>query len=288
MWQIFLLFYFVFGASSYLLRRVIAKRFPENNRLINATFFIFFLFPLGLVMSFFFPHNLNVGAVNLILLLGGSIIWPVFNITAYSANKHVDVGIYTVINNLSPVFTLAIALTFLDEKLTVAQCIGIFMLIFSGLIVALPQLISKNKADIEGILLCVLSTAILGVAVAYEKFMLGRVDFGTYLIFGWGAQIAWSVFLARRELHQLPKLARDKNTKNVLFWYGATNSLKSASFISALKISGSASIIGAATDFMSVVVVVSAYFILKETSHIVFKISGAILGIVGLIIITLK
>src|SRR5258708_4172464 len=105
MWQFFIALYFVFGTSSYLLRGELARKFGEHNRLINATFSLLFLLPAAILLAFFFPHNVNVGVLNLFLLLGGGILWPLFLIVAFSANKKVDVGVYTLFNNLSPLFT---------------------------------------------------------------------------------------------------------------------------------------------------------------------------------------
>src|SRR5947199_2672497 len=109
MWQFFIVFYFIFGATNYLLRRVLAQKFDDSNRLINTVFFLCFLLPTAIILSFFFPHNLNIGLINLVIVLGGSIIWPLLNIASFRANRHVDVGIFTIINNLSPLFTLLVA-----------------------------------------------------------------------------------------------------------------------------------------------------------------------------------
>ncbi len=287
MWQILLILYFIFGTSSYLLRRVLAQKFHDKNRLINASFFIVFLLPAALILTPFFPHNLAIGWINIMFLAVGSVIWPLFNILAFKANKTVDVGVYTVINNLSPFFTILIALTLLNESLTNQQWGGILLLIFAGLLVALPQLKNNGKTDTYGILLCVLSTAVLGIAVAYEKFMLTRIDLGAYFIYGWGSQIAWMTFLARRELKDLPLLFKDSATKKLTFGYGLTNVLKSTSFILALKTSGSAAIVGAATNFMSVTVIAAAYVFLAERKNIIIKLLSAAVGILGLFLVAL-
>lgn len=93
-------------------------------------------------------------------------------------------GVYTIVNNLSPIFTLLVAIPFLEERLTVAQSIGIALLILSGVIVAIPQIKSRDLTGRSGILFCLLSTSLLGFAIAYERLMLNRVDFGAYLIYG--------------------------------------------------------------------------------------------------------
>src|SRR3989344_7653026 len=102
MWQFLILLYFIFGTTYYLLRRVLAQKLPEHNRLINAIFFVGFLLPAGAVLAFFFPHNLPVGALNVVLLLLGGLIYPIGYIVGFKANEKVDVGIFTIISNLTP------------------------------------------------------------------------------------------------------------------------------------------------------------------------------------------
>lgn len=285
MWQLFIVGYFIFGAASYLLRRVLAKKLSEHNRLINAIFFLFFLAPTAVILSLFFPHDLDIGITNLLIIFGGSIIWPLLGIVSFRANKDVDVGIFAIISNLSPLFTLAIALTLLNERLSVLQFIGIGLLVVSGIVAASSHL-KHNRASMQGILFCLLSAVILGVAVAFESFMLHRIDFGAYLIYGWGSQVVWSVILAAKDFRKLPALLTHADTKKILFAWSASSSLRSVAFISALKISGSAALISAITDFMSVVIVIAGYIFLHERGHMVQKVSGAIVGLVGLLLIT--
>lgn len=285
MWQLLLVFYFLFGAGSYLLRRVLAQRIGEYNRLINAIFYLFFLLPAGLVLAFFFPHNLDVGPLNIMLLLGGSLIWPLYYIVAFRANTEVDVGIFTVINNLSPLVTLAIALSFLHESLRAPQFFGAGFLIGSGVLAASAKLGKRGASSWSGILLCLLTAFVLGVATVYERFMLTRVDFGAYLIWGWGSQIAWSVVLAGNDLKKLPLLfTKGSQTRSTLVAWAATSTLKSVAFILALKLS-SASLVSAASDFLSVVVVIAAYFYLREREHMLRKWFAAFIGAVGLLLI---
>jgi drug/metabolite transporter (DMT)-like permease len=285
MWQVFLILYFVLGSASYILRKILAQNLGQHNRLINAVFFAFLL-PTGIILSFFFPHNLNVGALNLFFLLGGSLVWPIFYILAFWANKEVDVGVYSIISNLSPIFTLALALPFLHESLKSLQFLGVGLLILSGVLAAWSQFNKGGASNINGILICLLSTIFLGVGVAYERFMLSRIDFGAYLIYGWGSQVAWGWILAGKELKKLPQLLSGvSSSRLVLLIWGLISVIKSVFFILALKITASASIISAASDFMSVAVVVAAYFFLKEKKHLVAKILATVIGVVGLLLI---
>jgi len=285
MWQILIGFYFVFGTASYILRRKIAQKVGQHNRLINSIFFLFFLLPAIFILLFFSPHNLNVGKINFILLIGGSLVWPVANILAFESNRKVDVGVFTIINNLSPLFTLVIALPFLHEKLTGLQYFGFAMLILSATIAAFSQLKISRSISLNGVLTCLLTAVVLGVAVAYEKFMLTRVDFGAYLVYGWGAQITWALILARKELKLIPKIiGKGSEVKNLVLLWALTSVLKSISFITSLKLS-TASVISSISDFLSVTVVIAAYFYLQEKENIVSKIIAVILGVAGLLLI---
>ncbi|HEV3245085.1 MAG TPA: DMT family transporter [Candidatus Paceibacterota bacterium] len=285
MWQLFVAGYFVFGTANYVLRRELAQKIGEQNRLINAVFFLFFLLPVGAVLVFFFPHNLNVGSTNLILLLAGSIVWPLYYLVAFSANKHVDVGIFSVINNLSPIVTLAIALPFLHENPSTLQLVGIGLLIFSGALAASSKLRQKSGSTWQGIWLCLLTALILGFATAYEKFMLNRIDFGAYLVYGWGAQIVWSTIIAWSDLKKIPAMfSKTSATRSILIIWGVSSALRSCSFILALKVT-SASILSATTDFLSILVVLVAYFYLKEREHMLIKWSAAAIGVLGLLLV---
>ena len=287
MWQILILFYFVFGTASYLLRRVLAQKIGEHNRLVNAIFYLFFLLPTIIVLSFFFPHNFHVGMSNIILLLVGSLIYPTYFLISFQANRNVDAGIFTIINNLSPLFTLIIALPFLHESLRAFQYVGGGLLILSGILVAYPQLKKTNRIGVSGIITCISAAAVLGFAVAYERFMLNRVDFGTYIVIGWRAQVVWSLLFASKELKKISLLFnKNSGVRNILIAWGSVSALRSVAFVTSLKTSGSAALISAASDFLSVAVVIAAYFFLKERENMIYKISAVIIGVIGLLLIT--
>jgi len=92
--------------------------------------------------------------------------------------------------------------------------------------------------------------------------------------------------LAGKELKKIPLLFnRTSKTRKPLISWGTTKALASVCFISALKLSN-ASIISAAADFVSVSVIIAAYFYLKENEHMVTKLAATVVGIAGLLLIT--
>lgn len=266
------------------MRRVFAQKFAHHTMLLNGSFYVFFLLPVAVIIGFATPHNFNIGTANLLLLLGGSLIWPLFTLASFRANKDIDAGIYAVIANVSPAFTLLIAVPFLNENLSGAQYLGTGLLIASGSLASWSQLRNHAKVNSSGILFCILSAFILGVAIVYERLMLNRVDFGTYILLGWGAQVGWAAVLAYNRWNRLPSMVQEIGLKHFTV-YGLLNVLKSVCFISALLISGSAALFSSAANFLAVVVIIAAYFVLHERRHIAEKIISAFVGITGLLLI---
>src|SRR3989344_4879425 len=265
MWLVFLFLFFILGATNALMRRVLAQKFAEHNMLLNGMFYVFFLVPAGVGIMFLFPPALHISGVDALWLIGGSLIWPIFNISAFRANKEVDAGVYTIIANLSPLFTLAVAVPFMGETVSLPQYAGIGLLMFAGMIAVAPG-IKNNQLVISGVLFALLSTGLLGFGVAYERFMLSRLDLGTYILYGWGSQVLWMALLAAAEWKYLPTVVRKIGPGTLLAW-GSANALKSCCFILTLFWLGSASIMSGATNFISIVIVGAAFFILHERDH---------------------
>lgn len=284
-WLLPLSFYFFTAIFSFLLRRSLAKEFIHHNRLINAIFFGLFLLPTGLIASRFFPNNLDIGWANILLLVSGSLIWPIANIVAFRANHKLDVGVFSIISNLAPISTVSIALIFLNEQLTVLQSVGIGLLVISGVVVAIPLLNRNSSFTGREIMIGLLAAILIGIGISYERFMLTRIDLGAYLVIGWGSQVLWGVILAAKEYKYLPKIWADAKLRNPILLLGLTSALRAIGFVTALSLAG-ASVVGPAANFLSVLIVIAGYFVLKEKDHLLNKLLGVAIGIAGLILIS--
>lgn len=276
--------YLFLGTAGYLLRRKLAQTLTRHNRLINGFFFIAILYPLGLLVAAFSAPDLSIGWLNFAFLLAGSAIFPLINLLAFKASKDVDAGLYTILNNLTPIVTIIAASLLLHESLNGQQLLGAAIIITSAFLATIPRLRRRTTSSSTGMILALISVFLLGLAIVYERWMLTRIDFGAYLVFGWGAQTMWMAIVAWPERKYLHILKVRKNFVPILS-YGVTNAFKGLCFVSALKLSGNASIIGAFASFMAVLVVLSAYFILKEKEWLWFKVAAAIIGTVGLVLL---
>jgi drug/metabolite transporter (DMT)-like permease len=283
-WQLLISAYLLLGTAAYLLRRSLAQRLFEHNKLINGFFFLCVLYPLGLIVACFSSPDLKIGWLNLFFLLAGSVIFPLIVVMAFRANKDIDAGLYTILNNVTPIITILAATILLNETLNGRQMLGAAVIISSAFLATLPKLNHHRKNSSAGLLFALASVSLLGLAIVYERWMLTRIDYGAYLGFGGGAQTLWMTIIAWPERKYVSLLKTKGNSRKILA-YGVTNAFKGLTFVSALKLSGNASLVGASSSFMAVLVVLSAYFVLKENEHLWLKIASAVIGAGGLIIL---
>jgi drug/metabolite transporter (DMT)-like permease len=219
--------------------------------------------------------------------LVGSGVFPLINLLAFKASKDVDAGLYTILNNLTPIVTIIAATTLLNESLNNQQLLGATIIISSTILATVPRLRHRVTSSSKGLVYALMSVSLLGMAIVYERWMLTRMDFGAYLVFGWGAQTLWMTILAWPERKHIGFFRKKKNFWSA-FAYGATNALKGLSFVAALKLSNNASVVGASASFMAILVVMAAYIVLKEKEWLWFKIAAAVLGASGLIILSIR
>ncbi len=143
---------------------------------------------------------------------------------------------------------------------------------------------TKVKIVPSGAVFTLVNVSLLGLVIVFERWMLTRIDFGAYLVFGWGAQTLWMAITAWPERRNITIL-KDKSNFWPILGYGITNAFEGLCFVGALKLSAAASLASVSASFMAILVVLSAYFVLKEKGWLWFKIGTAVLGTVGLIVL---
>lgn len=283
-WQFFIGIFIVLGTISYLVRRNLAQVLAKYNLVINAFFFVCVLYPIGLVVGLSTQPNLAIGWPNLIYIAVCSVMFPIIMLTSFRASKDVDAGLYTILNNLTPIITISIASLLLSQTLNNQQMFGAAIILVSTFLATATQLNRRGKSSKAGISLALLSVTILGFAIVYESWMLTRIDYGAYLVYGWGAQTMWAALFAWPKRSQIKYLRRSKH-RLLIITYAFTNAFKGLCFVAALKLSENASLVGASASFLAISVVIAAYFVLKEKDMLWLKISAAVLGAIGLSIL---
>lgn len=282
----FLVGYLVLGVVAYLLRRHLAVSLTKHNRLVHGFFYLCVSYPTSLIITYFLDSNLNIGWLNFIFIAVGSLIFPILLMLSYKSSKDLDAGLYTILCDLAPIITIIAATILLHEGLNGRQLIGAAIVIGSAVLATLPQVLNRTIHKTAGLKVALLSIFVLGIAVVYERWMLTRMDLGAYFFWGWGAQTFWMVLLAWKDRKSIGILRQKKNFWPVLL-FALAFVLKSVFFIIALKMSGNVSLVIAFASFVSVLVVIAAYYVLKERDHFWYKAAAGLTGAAGLIILNI-
>lgn len=284
-WQLLLCVYLFLNTAAYLWQRRLGQTLAQHKRLVCAYFFLLIHYPMGLIVAAYSSPRLAIGWGNMLLLLIGSWVFPIIIVLSLKASKTMDAGFFTILSNLIPVVTIIAATLLLHEGLSSRQLFGASTIIASACIITIPMLLHRQASTRAVGVIAALACFILGgLATVYERWMLVRIGFGAYLIFGWGFQTLWTLVVAwpeRKYLHIL----KDKRHFASLMGYSLSASLKGVLFIAALKLSGNASLVTAFISFTAIMVVSAAYFVLKEKDWLWLKIGAAIFGSAGLIIL---
>lgn len=285
-WQLLLIGYLLLGTASYLWRRQLAKTFAKANRLVNAFFFVAVLYPIGLLVAAFTTPDLSIGWASFFMLLVGGALFPFVNLLVYRANRDMDAGLFTIISDLIPVVSIAGGWLLLHEGLTGQQLIGVAIILVAALLVTLPQLKHHMRNNPRALACAVTAVVLLGLGFVYERYMLTRMDFGAYIVIGWGLQMVWGVLFALPERKSY-KILFDPKIQGKLWAYSLSSTFRGLCIVGALYLSGNVSVVMASASFLTVLVVVAAYFILKEREWLWLKLGAASLGVVGLLLINL-
>lgn len=285
-WQLLLVGYLLLGTASYLWRRQLAKTFAKANRLVNAFFFVAVLYPIGLLVASFTSPNLAIGWTSVLLLIVFGAIFPFCNILVYRANRDLDAGLFSIISDLIPVVSITAGWILLHETLTGQQLIGAAVILLAALLVTLPQMKSHMVHNRTALVYAIVAVVMIGIGFVFERYLMTRMDFGAYLIFGWGAQVVWGVLLALPERRSY-KILFDPKIRGKLLGFSLSSALRGLCIGGALYLSGNVSVVMASASFLTVLVVVAAYFILKEKEWLWLKLGAAALGVTGLLLINL-
>lgn len=283
-WQLLLIGYLILGTASYLWRRQLARTFAKANRLVNAFFFVVVLYPIGLVVATLTTPDLHIGWASFWMLVFGGAIFPFVNLLIYRANKDMDAGLFTIISDLVPVVSITAGWLLLNEGLSGQQLIGATIILLAALFVTLPQLKHHMRNNRVAMICAFTAVTLLGLGFVFERYMLTRMDFGAYIVFGWGFQMVWSVIFAWSERKSY-KMLFDPKIRSKLWAYSLSSAFRGLCIVGALYLSGNVSVVMASASFLTVLVVVAAYFILKEKEMLWLKLGAATLGIIGLLLI---
>jgi drug/metabolite transporter (DMT)-like permease len=274
------IFYFVAASASPLQRRWLAKhKNAENTGQIAFAFHVSIITViLSLVLPLFEPFKI-VGSV--FVLIVGSLCCGLFGalyfILSYTAQKHVEAGVSSVVSNIYTPITILLATVFLHESLTGIQIFGTALLLVAVLIVSQKHRTGKFTFD-KYFVMMLLSGVSLGVLLIFERYLQKVTGFTAGTILSWWSQC---IFLG---LIMLSTKSKHTYTRKDIAITGGLRFLQSLSWVVLIFVVGNLSIVSSVTTFKVVIVFIAGALFLGEKDDLKRKIIGSIIAVIGLLL----
>ncbi|OGY95219.1 MAG: hypothetical protein A2611_00745 [Candidatus Komeilibacteria bacterium RIFOXYD1_FULL_37_29] len=220
-------------------------------------------------------------AGDLSYLIGLSFVCGIFGagyfISSYTAQKHVEAGITTLVSNIYTPVTIVLATFFLSEKLTTIQVFGTALLLVGMFIVSQKHRIGPLKFD-KYFMLMVLSGVMLGISLTAERALQKITGFTAGTMFSWWMQCAF--------LGLITLITKNKSeySKKDITITGGLRFLQSLSWVILIFVVGNLSLVSAVTTFKVVIIFIAAAIFLKEREDFLKKIIGSLVALAGLLL----
>lgn len=274
------LFYFVAStASSLQIRWLTKKNDLESHEQVRFTFQIIAILFLGsLTFPFFSPFFV---AGNYYYLLFLFLVCGIFgagcNLFSIFAQKHLDVGISSIVGNIYTPLTIILSSFLLREGLTPLQIVGTLFLLAAMFIVSKKHRTGKFTFN-KYFLMMLLSGVLLSVLLVAERALQKTTGFSAGIMLSWGAQALglWIVTLFIKSKHTY--------TNPEILATGFIKFLGATSWVTLVYVVGNLSLVSSITTFKIIIVSFAAAFLLGEKEDLPRKIFGSIIAVIGLLL----
>lgn len=282
-WQILIALSVLLYSFSVLLQKVLLK--DDNSDPIS--FSIFFQVGVSMVIAvlvFFLKGGIVIpdlsGIWIYVLLMG--VLYGLANVSVFKSLKLTDASQFGVLFQSKNLFAIIGTSLIFNEMLTTKQWIGALLLIAGVIIVSLNK--TKFKLD-KGSVLALLAGLLFGAANVNDRFLVSYFDPYSYVVVGFlFPAILVSVFYPKKLTGIKMFLKKAYLFKMVVLClvYG----LSATAFFAALSKTGNASQLFSINAFSVITVVVLSIVLLKERDFMPRKILGAILSLIGLLLVS--
>jgi len=274
------IFYFVAASASPLQRRWLAKtKNVDNTGQIAFAFHVTLVavvLSLGLLLYQPFHINGNIPLIITLTLVCG-IFGSLTAVLGYTAQKHIEAGVTSVVSNIYTPITIVLATIFLSEKLTPIQIVGTVVLFIGMIIVSKKHKIGKFTFD-KYFLMMLLSGAFLGILITAERYLQKTTGFTTGTILSW-----WSVCLFLGLFTYFTKNKHTYSKKDIAIT-GVLRFLQNLSWVSLVYIVGNLSFVSAVTTLKVILMFIAGALFLNEREDLPRKIIGSIVAGAGLLL----
>lgn len=279
-WQILVGLSILLFSVNGLLHRVLMR---DSKSDANAQAFMFTTIVgiLGLIIVFFrggFQSYISLAQLPYFLLIAG--FTTIGSIYAFKGFKYIEASEYTILMTSSKFWSLIGAVVFLGESLNLRK-LGAGLLIIIGVMIAEWR---KSKFVINiGSLYVLLAAASYSAGEILSFYMLRNFDSTAFLVYNSFLSAIIILILNPTVFKKLMFYAKPKNLSNIVI-VSINDTLASLFLYNAYQLGRNAIQIGPLMATQTIVTVVLALIFLRETDNIFQKITGALIAVVGTIL----
>lgn len=281
-WQILIWISVILNAFSVLLQKILLKDDKSDPISFSIFFQVGVAFVVGIIVFLLqgkipIPDLSNISWSLLVMV----VLYSLANIFIFKSLKITEASRFTVIFSSKTLFAVIGAIIFFNESLIRTQWVGAILIVIGVMTVSFKKLATKlNMGD----MMAFAAALLFGLANTNDRFLVKFFDPYSYVVIGFllpGIAIALLYPKKIKGLKIYFKKAFIFKMTTLCLLYG----LSAVTFFAALQIAPVSSQIFAISAFGAIITVILSIILLKETDLIVRKIVGAIMGVVGLLLI---
>lgn len=287
-WHIAITIALLLSVTFSLVQRTFAQQYPGRAPLSTALMYAMILTPLSWTVALIIGDiSFDFQAATWVLIAIGGLLFALANIAAFDASTHVDVGQFNIIANIRTMTTIIVSSIVLNETLNSKQLVGAGIIMSAAILVATTRFTADTKRLDRHTVIAIASSLFFGLAFTNEKWLLDQMSFSTYLVLGWSSQTVAMVLFALhpKQRKYFKQSITDKKYMKFISVMGLIRTVAGFLVVYALQESDNSSLIVSIVSYKTALVVVAAYFILKERDHMRQKMIGAACATVGLLLL---
>ena len=284
-WQLLIIISVAALAASTLLQRHLLKDIKHN----PLTFTIFFM-GCGAVLIFLFAfvrgfdtHYSSLPIQNLILMAG---LVTLGNAMMFKSLSKIEASHFALLFTTRTIWSVVIALIFLDERMSVIQIIGSILIVLAAAIATSEG--GRYKLD-AGHIFALVAAAALGSSFTNSAFILKNgFDVPSYLVLTFGIPAIAIALLYPKAASELPTIVKKGGVLFKSLIVSVLYVTASLTAFLAFQRGSNAAILASIQQTQTIVVVLGGIVLLRELKRVPQKLTATALSFIGLLMVVVK
>jgi drug/metabolite transporter (DMT)-like permease len=282
-WYFTILLYFVASTTYSILQRRLALRSKVPLSLLPALFFGVVVYPIGVLVAVLTGHFHAAWSLHsIILVVFASLFIGTFNVVPFHINKHIDATQYIIISNIYTPLTVLLGVFVLHEHFVGRQFIGMVLLLFGAILVAIKGIKRSSWRLDRWSLFCAATSLLLGVGLVLERASLNYFSASSYMIVGWGMQTIVTSVLAGKDWLVIKNISHTDWVDILKVGLARTGHV--IGFLLSVALSRNIALIATVSSFRIPLVFIASFVLLKERDHLPRRLAGVAIATIGLLL----